>query len=425
LSFPSYIGNVTDYGEIVVKDQVHTVSADYLSISSASNLPLISTQNASVGYSYVEELIGGQGQAGKNINEFSSATDIYFDQFPFAPAISREWKRGLPISNSILKYNAATTSFETVEDKKSWYQDHSGSSYPGLKVGQRIFGQIGIIGGLDIYEVADFLTVTGWSPLDSDTTYKFGSVNHLAQKQVNTYQYSTDNLLIKNMTTKNSEELTKVISFNYPNDMVANNQDPNGIYQAMIAANVISPVVEQKQTLNNKTALQRNNFIQPYPQMFTAGTVEVRNVVSGLDEVRLKYERYGINGNVLSAKQENGATVNYIYSYKNQYPIAEIKNADYAIIESILGGATAVNNFAASSPTDVAVNTLINTLRSSPLLKDAQITSYTYKPLIGVTSSTDAKGMTTYYEYDAFQRLKTIKDQNGNILKQTDYHYKN
>jgi YD repeat-containing protein len=42
-----------------------------------------------------------------------------------------------------------------------------------------------------------------------------------------------------------------------------------------------------------------------------------------------------------------------------------------------------------------------------------------------MTSSTDAKGMTTYYEYDAFQRLKTIKDQNGNILKQTDYHYKN
>ena len=51
--------------------------------------------------------------------------------------------------------------------------------------------------------------------------------------------------------------------------------------------------------------------------------------------------------------------------------------------------------------------------------------TYTYKPLVGMTSQTDAKGMTTYYEYDAFQRLKTVKDQNGNILKQTDYHYKN
>lgn len=33
--------------------------------------------------------------------------------------------------------------------------------------------------------------------------------------------------------------------------------------------------------------------------------------------------------------------------------------------------------------------------------------------------------MTFIYHCDAFQRLKTIKDQNGNILKQTDYHYKN
>jgi YD repeat-containing protein len=56
---------------------------------------------------------------------------------------------------------------------------------------------------------------------------------------------------------------------------------------------------------------------------------------------------------------------------------------------------------------------------------NAQITTYTHKPLVGMTSQTDAKGMTTYYEYDAFQRLKTVKDQNGNILKQTEYHFKN
>jgi len=56
---------------------------------------------------------------------------------------------------------------------------------------------------------------------------------------------------------------------------------------------------------------------------------------------------------------------------------------------------------------------------------DAQITTYTYNPLVGMTSQTDAKGMTTYFDYDAFQRLKTVKDQNGNILKQIDYHYKN
>ncbi|MCX2495293.1 RHS repeat protein [Pedobacter sp. PF22-3] len=65
----------------------------------------------------------------------------------------------------------------------------------------------------------------------------------------------------------------------------------------------------------------------------------------------------------------------------------------------------------------------LDNIRFQP--KNAQMTTFEFDPLVGMTSSTDAKGMTTTYEYDAFQRLKIIKDQNGNILKQTNYHYKN
>ena len=55
---------------------------------------------------------------------------------------------------------------------------------------------------------------------------------------------------------------------------------------------------------------------------------------------------------------------------------------------------------------------------------DAQMTTYTYSPLVGMTSQTDPKGKTTYYEYDEYQRLKNIKDQNGNIIKSYTYNYK-
>jgi len=54
---------------------------------------------------------------------------------------------------------------------------------------------------------------------------------------------------------------------------------------------------------------------------------------------------------------------------------------------------------------------------------DAEMTTYTYDPLVGVTSSTDAKGETTYYEYDPAQRLINVKDQDGNIVKHLNYHY--
>ncbi len=56
-------------------------------------------------------------------------------------------------------------------------------------------------------------------------------------------------------------------------------------------------------------------------------------------------------------------------------------------------------------------------------MQNAQVTTYTYNPLVGMTSSTDAKGETTYYEYDTFQRLMNVKDKDGNIIKHMDYHY--
>jgi YD repeat-containing protein len=56
--------------------------------------------------------------------------------------------------------------------------------------------------------------------------------------------------------------------------------------------------------------------------------------------------------------------------------------------------------------------------------KNATISTYTYDQMIGMTTSTNPRGQTTFYEYDGFQRLSTVRDQNGKILKLTDYHYK-
>ncbi|WP_218824304.1 RHS repeat domain-containing protein [Pontibacter ummariensis] len=54
---------------------------------------------------------------------------------------------------------------------------------------------------------------------------------------------------------------------------------------------------------------------------------------------------------------------------------------------------------------------------------DAQMTTYIYDPLVGMTSSTDANGRTTYYVYDSFGRLKAVKDHEGNVLNSYEYHY--
>lgn len=53
-----------------------------------------------------------------------------------------------------------------------------------------------------------------------------------------------------------------------------------------------------------------------------------------------------------------------------------------------------------------------------------QMSTYTYKAGIGITSVTDYNNLTTYYNYDEFGRLKFVKDNNGNVLKSFKYHYK-
>ena len=53
------------------------------------------------------------------------------------------------------------------------------------------------------------------------------------------------------------------------------------------------------------------------------------------------------------------------------------------------------------------------------------VTTYTYAPGVGLTSTTDTKGYTSYYEYDASNRLQFVKDAEGNILSSTNYNYKN
>jgi YD repeat-containing protein len=66
--------------------------------------------------------------------------------------------------------------------------------------------------------------------------------------------------------------------------------------------------------------------------------------------------------------------------------------------------------------------TFIDELRVYPAA--AQMTTYTYDRLNGITSLTDANNATVYYEYDAAGRLKWIKDHQKNIVKTLEYHYK-
>jgi len=64
----------------------------------------------------------------------------------------------------------------------------------------------------------------------------------------------------------------------------------------------------------------------------------------------------------------------------------------------------------------------IDELRLYPV--KATMTTSCFTPLIGMTSQCDINNRITYFQYDALSRLQAVKDQDGNVIKTIDYHYK-
>jgi YD repeat-containing protein len=133
------------------------------------------------------------------------------------------------------------------------------------------------------------------------------------------------------------------------------------------------------------------------------------------------FEKYDMEGRLLQFKQADNVSTSVIWGYNNEYPIAKLENIAYNEIPSDLIAQlkTKSNGFIQSELMDAFTN-----LRNSPVLNKGLITTYTYAPLIGVTSITDPKGYTTYYEYDEFNRLRSSRDAAGNIIAEKKYNYK-
>ncbi len=81
-----------------------------------------------------------------------------------------------------------------------------------------------------------------------------------------------------------------------------------------------------------------------------------------------------------------------------------------------------VNITSANTALYISGGTYIDEVRLFPAA--SQIISYTYEPHLGISSLNDENGVTTYYEFDNYGRLKFIRNQDKNILQNFDYRFK-
>ena len=146
----------------------------------------------------------------------------------------------------------------------------------------------------------------------------------------------------------------------------------------------------------------------------TEATEALKNVIN-LPEYSYQYDN---GGNIVEISYNGVVLASYLWGYKGSHPIAEIKGVPYSTVNSVL-------------PDGMKPHQLLNRYDLTPsnlsaiisLFPANDVTTMTYDWLVGVGTMTDARGVTTYYNYDDFGRLKDVKDLNGYFIRKYDYHY--
>lgn len=123
-------------------------------------------------------------------------------------------------------------------------------------------------------------------------------------------------------------------------------------------------------------------------------------------------------GNITKTSLPN---TTYIVSYWGYSGSVNVNSAGPTRTGKTIGSWTYYEHEVTGTSITVSGSNYIDELRLYP--KGAQMTTYTFSPLVGMTSQCDATNRIIYYEYDSFNRLKIMRDEDGKILKRVDYKY--
>lgn len=228
-------------------------------------------------------------------------------------------------------------------------------------------------------------------PLVVTTTYAYDSYGQLLSKKINQIGGSKSTLYLR--------------PYSYT----------NGEYEELIDNHIISSIIEQIEdvTLGKEVTVYRKfaDYRMDEGVLYLASLREQWEEDDGWKNSYQCHVCY--KGHPIYVTEDDTDVV-YFWNTTTWKLIAEIRNASLEDVEGVLGNIDfdrfELNRY------------MIHVLRV--LLPQAHITSYSYEPLVGITSVTDEQGLHTYYEYDSLGRVQVVRDEDGEVVQVYDYQYK-
>jgi YD repeat-containing protein len=363
---------------------------------------------------------------GFQLSQFS----VYEDQFF---GVDRAYNNGRYQSNESWKGGDETykgsyigTSGNKSEEIVDTYSFLSLLNATGTKIGWKITREGCPMPAENIndFYFFDYPIYSGIKKLTSNSTKQYSltdPVNYFEAKT--TFDYSFLGNQHQQLTKKsiiNSTGDTSKTKYWYPADY------GSAISGVLLTKNIIAVPIKEENYRNTKITtgkvIQYNDYGNPKEiDIFETDQPQPSPIHNPNQLVPTGYVKraemfYDANQNLLTMQKTDNMKTSYLWGYYKTFPVAKIENASYQQVQTAMGGS--IPDLGGGGLTTSQINSLRNGL------PNALISTFTYKPLIGLTTQTDQNSITTYFEYDYFGRLKWIKDNDGRILKTYEYHYK-
>jgi len=357
---------------------------DYAMVNLYSNgkSSLGSTSGVQIGYSQVEVQKKGNG---KTVYCFTSAIE-YPDQssllFPYPPAVSFDWKRGLLKEKYLYSEKGFLRSYEKM-DYNELKDSVNHNLIPAIKIIHKAPGN----NLQNVYR--KFIIEGGWNTLNLKTVVTYDPEGkHPVEKTVR-YRYSSKHLQLIRSETMNSDSATKVTNYLYPDDVVAQNI-PGSAY--LKTKHMVNTVLKKETFLDSvRVSGQKINYKLFNDDQVLPASVDV--LEGDHYQTKLFYDQYDHKGNLLQYHRPGDRFHAINWDEEKKFPVAEVENANYH---------SKINEYPAN----------------------AIISKFSYHPFWGLSSQTDPNQMTTYYIYDVFGRLTQVKNSDQEILSTNAYHLK-